>query len=48
MVAAKVQPEKHSLLSLLALGIGTLKKPTQARGGFLECATILNFTTRLL
>jgi hypothetical protein len=28
--------------------IGTLKKPTQTRGGFLECATFLNFRTRLL
>jgi hypothetical protein len=39
--------EKHSLLSACCW-IGTLKKPTQAEGGFLECATFLHFTTGLL
>jgi hypothetical protein len=28
--------------------IGAVKKPTQARGGFLQCGTFLNTTTRLL
>jgi hypothetical protein len=28
--------------------IGTLKKPTPCFGGFVECATFLHFTNRLL
>jgi hypothetical protein len=36
VVAAESEPEKNSLLSLLALVFGTLKKPTQAWVGFLS------------
>jgi hypothetical protein len=39
---------REALSSLSACPwLGTLKKPTQAGGGFLECATFLNFTTGL-
>jgi hypothetical protein len=42
-------PVSEALSSLSAHSwIATLKKPTQARGGLLECATFLSFTTRLL
>jgi hypothetical protein len=30
------------------LSLHSLKKPTQARGGFLDCAAFLIFTARLL
>jgi hypothetical protein len=42
-------PVREALFSLsVCPSIGTHKKPTQAGGGFLECATILNFTTTLM
>jgi hypothetical protein len=39
---------QNVMVAVVGLRLLDLKKPTQGRGGFLECATFLNFTTRLL
>jgi hypothetical protein len=50
LIAVKAQREAREALSSLSVCplMGTLKKPTQVRGGFLECATFLIITTMLL